>query len=454
MLIRFSCFRNLAIIAMVLVMYSCSTKDHTEIIHDPILFSKTVKQLNDIVLENNFPPMIAARNYSYAAIAAYECIAASDSNYVSLSGQIRHMPPMPEPEAGLKIDFQLSSMLAFARVGNAVTFPEGSMMGYYEELKKMAADAGMSTEMRKNSEDYAIRVSQAVMEWSKGDNYAQTRSASRYTVNEEEGRWIPTPPAYSSATEAHWMEMRTFVLDSANECRSVPPPGYNMQDTNSVFYNAVLEVKKAVDSITEEQKHIAEFWDDNPFKTNVIGHVMFATKKFSPSGHWMNIVGIAGEKAGLDFNATVYSYAKTSIALYDGFISCWEEKFRSNVVRPETVINKYFDEEWRPFIQTPPFPSYVSGHSVISAACAEVMTDIFGDNFSYKDTSSIEFGIPARSFESFRDASWEASMSRLYGGIHYMFDMVEGNKQGIEVGRRVVDRLRMKKQRNEPVTRD
>ncbi len=71
---------------------------------------------------------------------------------------------------------------------------------------------------------------------------------------------------------------------------------------------------------------MADFWDDNPFKMNVSGHVMFATKKFSPAGHWMNIVGIAAQKANSDFNTTVYAYTKTSIALFDGFISCWEEK--------------------------------------------------------------------------------------------------------------------------------
>ena len=92
-----------------------------------------------------------------------------------------------------------------------------------------------------------------------------------------------------------------------------------------------MEVKNVGDSLTEEQKHIADFWDDNPFKMNVSGHVMFATKKFSPAGHWMNIVGIVAEKANSDFNATVYAYAKTAIALFEGFISCWEEKFRSNV---------------------------------------------------------------------------------------------------------------------------
>jgi hypothetical protein len=200
-----------------------------------------------------------------------------------------------------------------------------------------------------------------------------------------------------------------------------------------------------VDSLTDEQKQIADFWNDNPFTMNVSGHVMFATKNFSPGGHWMNIVGIAAQKAKSDFNTTVAAYAKTSIALFDGFISCWEEKYRSNMIRPETVINKYYDAEWRPYIQTPPFPAYISGHSVISAAAAEVMTDIYGDNFSYRDTSEAEFGNPPRDFTSFHQAAWEASLSRMYGGIHYWFDLLEGNKEGKEIGRIVVERLRLRK---------
>jgi hypothetical protein len=141
----------------------------------------------------------------------------------------------------------------------------------------------------------------------------------------------------------------------------------------------------------------------------------------------MNIVGIASQKAKADFNTTVASYAGTSIALFDGFIACWKCKYKCNSVRPETVINKYIDQNWRPYIQTPPFPSYVSGHSVISAATAEVMTNFFGDNFAYTDSSELEFGIANRSFKSFRDAALEASWSRLYGGIHYRSDLEQGN---------------------------
>jgi hypothetical protein len=439
--------------AFAMLAVSCGNRDYSKVTADPILYSKTVKKLNDIVLENNFPPMIAARNYVYANIAAYECIVAGDSSFQTLSGQIKHMPAMPSPEAGKKIDFKLAALLAFTKVGNAVTFPEGSMMAYYESLIEKAEDAGMPDEVLENTKAFSENVFSAIMEWSKKDNYAQTRSASKYTVTDEEGRWVPTPPSYTSALEAHWMEIRTLVLDSAGQCRPAPAPKFDIKDTSSVFYKATMEVKNVGENLTEEQKHIADFWDDNPFKMNVSGHVMFATKKFSPGGHWMNIVGIVADKAGLDFNSTVYAYAKSSIALFEAFISCWEEKFRSNVIRPETVINKYIDAEWRPYIQTPPFPSYTSGHSVISGAVAEVLTDIFGDNFSYTDTSEIEFGISHRSFTSFRQAALEASWSRMYGGIHYRFDLENGNIEGIEVGKLVVDRLRMRRHSNTTLTR-
>lgn len=441
-----------AVVAVVVV--SCKDKDYSKVTGDPILYSKTVKKLNDIVLENNFPPMIAARNYAYANIAAYECVAAGDSSYLTLSGLIKHLPPMPKPEPGKKIDFHLAALLAFTKVGNAVTFPEGSMMAYYDDLLEKADDAGIPGDVLDNTKAFSDKVFSTIIDWSKKDNYAQTRSASKYTVTDEEGRWVPTPPSYTSALEAHWMEIRTLVLDSAGQCRPAPAPTFNIKDTSSVFCRGAMEVQRIGNNLSEEEKHIADFWDDNPFKMNVSGHVMFATKKFSPAGHWMNIVGIASQKANFDFNTTVYAYTKSAIALFDAFISCWEEKFRSNVIRPETVINKYFDAEWRPYIQTPPFPSYTSGHSVISGSVAEVMTDIFGDNFNYKDTSETEFGIPERSFTSFRQAALEASWSRMYGGIHYRFDLENGNKEGIEVGKIVVDRLRMRRNSGSVLTRN
>lgn len=440
-------FTCIAIVGIVLLS-SCNEKagDYKKFTDDPLLYSKTVKKLNDVVLENNFPPMIATRNYAYANIAAYETMAAGNDSFVTLSGQIRHLPPMPVPDPAKEIDFSLAALFSFCKVGNAVTFPEGSMMAYYDDLKKQAKSAGMTSAILKNTIEFSDTVVATVLKWSKSDNYAQTRSAEKYTVKDEEGRWIPTPPMYAQAVEPKWNSIRCIALDSCAQFRPPAPPKFNMADKNSPYYKALLEVRTVGDNLTDEQKHIADFWDDNPFKLNVQGHVMYATKKFSPSGHWMNIVGIAAKESNADFATTVGAYAQTSIALFDAFISCWDEKFRSNFVRPETAINKYLGEEWRPYIQTPPFPSYTSGHATISAAAAEVMTNWFGDNLSFTDTSSLEFGIESRRIESFRKAAGEAAMSRLYGGIHYRFDNEEGTNSGRMLGDFIVQRLKFRKQ--------
>jgi hypothetical protein len=439
-------FKNIVMtVAVISLLVSCKgKKDYSAFISNPVLYCKTVKQLNNVVLENNFPPMIASRNYAYANIAAYEVVVVFDNRFISLAGQIKHLPRLPAFDT-TNVNYQLAALLAFCKVGEAVTFPEGSMQEYVTKLKHEADSAGVSSSVMNASQRFADSTAAHIIRWSRKDNYLQLRSASKYTVTVEPGRWVPTPPMYAQAVEPHWREMRTLLIDSASQFIPARPPQFDIKNKNSPYYKALLEVKKIGDSLTQEQKDIAEFWDDNPFKMNVSGHFMFATKKFSPPGHWMNIVGIGSQKAGADFSTTVAAYTETSIALFDAFISCWDEKYRSNYVRPETVINSVVDVEWRPYIQTPPFPSHTSGHATISAAAAETMTYWFGDKISFTDTSSLEFGIKSRQIVSFRDAAKEAAMSRLYGGIHYRFDNEHGTEAGQRLGEFIVQRLKMKK---------
>jgi hypothetical protein len=165
-------------------------------------------------------------------------------------------------------------------------------------------------------------------------------------------------------------------------------------------------------------------------------------KKISPGGHWMNIAGIAAQKAKLNFDDAVVLHTLLSITLVDAFISCWDEKYRSNRIRPETYINRYIDMHWQPLLQTPPFPEYTSGHSVISAAAAEVLSFQLGDQFEFTDNSEEIFDIKARRFQSFRQASDEAAISRFYGGIHYMDAIVNGQAQGKAVGIHAVKKLK------------
>ncbi|MBM3414700.1 MAG: vanadium-dependent haloperoxidase [Bacteroidetes bacterium] len=429
---------------LLLVLSACQQQDYRTLTANPLLYARTVKKLNNVVMENNFPPIIASRNYLYASIAAYEVIAAGNpEKYRSLGGQLNDLPLLPKLETGNEIDFPFAAILAFCKLGESVTFPEGSMQRYVDSLKKSVQQHGMPAETFRQTQSFADTIGKIILAWSKKDNYAQTRTAPKYAVLNSPGRWVPTPPLYSQALEPHWNEIRPLVLDSADELVPPRPVPFNMTDKKSAYYQEVMRVKNIGDSLTDEQKHIAEFWDDLSTRMNVTGHVMFVTKKFSPPGHWMNIVGIAAKKANLDFNQTVMVYAKTSIAIFDAFIQCWDEKFRSNRVRPETVINQYIDRKWRPYLQTPPFPEYTCGHSTVSSAAAEVLTSVFGDGFAYTDSSEREFGIADRSFSSFHQAALENNWARFYGGIHFHSSCVISTEYGKKVGELVNQRLQM-----------
>ena len=434
-------------LAVVLCIFSCKNSDeYKSFLHNPDLFSATVHELNSVVMGNNFPPMVASRNYAYAAIAAYEVVAAAyPDQYQSLGGQLNGLQPIHAPALTLEVDVELASLLAYMKVGESVTFPEGSMQVYADSILKVARKKGLTDKVEKASRFFADSIGREIVRWSKKDNYLETRGAEKYTVKDIPGRWVPTPPMYASAAEPHWMEIRTMVIDSAGIFDPAPPPAFNITDKNSKYYQEVMAIKNAVDSLTPEQKHIAEFWDDNPFKMNVTGHVMFGSKKFSPAGHWMSVVGIAAQKAKSDYATTVYATAKTAIALFDAFIQCWYVKYKHNTVRPETVINKYIDINWRPYLQTPAFPEYTCGHSTISSSAAEALTSVFGDNFAYTDSTELEFGIKSRSFKSFRHAAEENNWARFYGGLHYHNSCIISTDIGQKVGQLVATRLKMKK---------
>ncbi|MGC4038353.1 MAG: vanadium-dependent haloperoxidase [Chitinophagaceae bacterium] len=433
---------------LILMAASCThPNDYTKITGNPLLFTHTVHELNQIVMGNNFGPIVASRNYYYASVAAYEVIAAGyPRKFESLSGQLHGLGVMPKP-VNVNIDFDFGALLAFCSLGEAVTFPAGSMREYTDSLKQLVSEHGMSPEILGATSAFADSISAVILAWSKKDNYAESRSYPKYSVLDSPGRWTPTPPAYADAMEPHWNSIRTAVVDSVNEFIPPPPYIFDITHPDSSYYKEVKKIKDKVDSLSPEEAHIADFWDDNPFKLNVSGHVMFSTKKFSPGGHWMGIAGIAAEKSGADYPTTVCGFAKTAIALFDAFIECWNIKYIYNTLRPETAINKYLDPEWRPHLQTPPFPEYTCGHCTISAASAEVLTSVYGDHFKYTDSTEMEFGIDSRHFGSFRDAANETMQSRFYGGIHYLYCCERSNVMGARIGKLIAQRLKMQKEK-------
>lgn len=406
-------------------------------------FHQSMEKLTDVMVNDIFSPPVASRVYAYTSIAAYQALLPENPEYLSLAGQLTDLEEFPQPDKNKNYCYPLASLHAFLTVGKALVFSERKIEEYEKELYPQLKALGISNEVYQNSMDFGQKIAQHTLAWADKDNYKQTRTYPKYTIQETVQTWKPTPPAYMEGIEPSWNKIRPFVINSATQFKPVPPPTFSMEK-DSQFYKELLEVYEISKNINEEQREIAAFWDCNPFVMNVKGHAMFAGKKISPGGHWIGIACLASEKANMKPIQTTEVFVWTAIALADGFISCWDEKWRSVLVRPETLINQFIDEDWEPLLQTPPFPEYTSGHSVVSNATAEVLTALLGDNFAYTDTVEKKYGLPDRTYKSFKQAAAEATISRLYGGIHYRAAIEVGAKQGTEVGKFIVQNLKTK----------
>ncbi len=437
--------KQISIVLSLLVLGACAKKQEPIIITADD-FHRSVDKVGEIMVHDIFSPPVASRVFAYPSIAAYEIIAQKNDKYRSLENQLTGLTDIPEAPADQPINFQLAALIAHMDLNRRLIFSEERIEVYRDSLYEVWEN--MHAEEFKASKTYGLQVAAHIYWWMDQDNYKQTRTMSKFTVDSDDpSRWQPTPPSYMDGLEPHWNKIRPFVIDSAAQFKPVPPPAFSLEE-NSDFYRELKEVYDISNEITErgdesEEVAIAQFWDCNPYVSVSRGHLMFATKKITPGAHWIGINKIACKKSNLDFDDTVYAYAKTSIAIADAFISCWDEKYRSNLIRPETLINQHIDENWKPVLQTPPFPEYVSGHSVASGAAAVALTDIFGDNFAFDDDTELPYGLPVRKFNSFNEAADEAAISRMYGGIHYRAAVEVGIKQGRDLGKFVMDNLNM-----------
>lgn len=409
-------------------------------VDDASLLRRSEKILTRVIVHDIFSPPVASRIYLYASMAAYEAAVPSQKKYNSLAASISSFPVI-NVQNKETINYGLASVYAFLKVARQLVFSErmieDSLNSLLREFKRL------KPALYKNSIAFGQSVTDSILKWAEKDNYKDTRKLRRYNISKTGGKWLPTPPGYIGAVEPYWGKIRPIVLDSASEYQPAPPPIFST-DKKSEFYEQAYEVYQIGNLLPEEQRNIAAFWDCNPFFLNTRGHLNFATKKLSPGGHWMSIAGLAAIKEKANLIITAAAYVFTSIALYDGFISCWDEKFRSNLIRPETYINSHINEKWRPVLQTPPFPEYTSGHSVISTAAAMVLTYFFGEQFQFDDVTEMDFGLPMRSYSSFIAASQEAAISRLYGGIHYRAAIEVGQLQGSQIGKKVISKIRLK----------
>lgn len=400
------------------------------------------RKLTDVIISDIFTPPVASRIYAYPNIAAYEALRHTDPAYQSLAGKLNELPPPPQPEAGAEHYYPLAGVIAFTTVAQELVYDREKIQEMETEYLRRIQEIGIQDDIYRRSLGFGRQVGRHIMNWANEDGYLERTARARYTVNKDPGRWQPTPPDYMDAIEPHWNTLRPFVLDSASQFSPGPPTAFDSIPGSS-FYRETMEVYEAVNNLDEERLTIAKFWDCNPNISVTQGHVMYFQQQISPGGHWVHIAAqiLEGENAAPLKSAEVF--AQVCVAIADAFISCWDEKYRSSLTRPETYINRYIDKDWKPVLQTPAFPEHTSGHSVASSAAATILTNLFGEPYAFTDSTEVPFGLPPRDFESFYDASSEAAISRLYGGIHYMPAIKKGVEQGKKVGKFVIENVQL-----------
>jgi hypothetical protein len=372
-------------------------------------------------------PPVAARELGYTGIALYESVTGGLQSHQTLAGQLSGLAALPVRQNGKHYVPSAEANAALARiikdlVGNASTVNVATI----DSMETANEQFYMSTY---DPADVALSVSfghsiaDAIYTWSLTDGghqgYLSLFPAS-YIPPTGVDKWVPTPPLFQSAMLPYWGNNRAMV--PANNTSAVNPPlppvfgavaGNPMYDAANLVYTTGI-------NLTQGQKDIANFWADGG-------------GTYTPPGHNVAIAVQIIHDTKVDLQSASVVLAKLGIAENDAGIVCWRAKFTSNLIRPVTYIKTYIDANWSPYIATPPFPSYTSGHSTFSSAAASVLTAEFGANYSFTDNTKNAFGFTARSFTGFQQAAQEAAVSRLYGGIHYEFDNVNGYNCGADI---------------------
>ena len=395
-----------------------------------------------LVLLENLTPPAAARVYAYFSIAMYEATVGGMPQHRSLGGQLNDRQPPPPVQHRGSIDWPTALSASVNTVLESVlpfvsSTARGFLSAAYAARLAERRAAGVSSRSIEASVAHGRAVGGGLARWMATDGAAE---ANRPYVppTGQPHLWESTPPNFRPAIEPYCSEVRTLILRSADEVEPEPHVPFS-PDPASAFGQQAMATYRQFFANTDATKAIASFWTDNP------GSFIppLGTPTGLPSGHWMMICSQTTRQLGLRLDETVEAFARTGVALHDAFVNCWTWKYRFQLLRPITYINRYIvgpgEPQWRSFINTPQFPEYTSGHSVASPAAALTLTDLMG-SFSFTDNTHAGRQ-PARQFTSFNHAAAEAAQSRLYGGIHYPMAIANGLDQGKEIAALVRARL-------------
>ncbi len=387
-------------------------------------------------------PVVAARQYTYGAIVIYESVVNGMPGYRSLGGQINGLGELPKPQAGKQYDWPTVLAQTMHRVITETYIYPLRVFFEFTTLTQAALNElgpaqigyrrvdGVPEQVMNDSLAYANVLADSLIQWVTSDGYAEARFKGWIPPTGPD-KWVPTGFSDTDKVanpEEPWFGqiVRPVVMTSPSECAPPEPPPFSTTP-GSEFYEAAKEVYETEVNITDEQREIGAFWADVP------------KASATPPGHWLALA-TKYVRAGTLAQAA-YGYAQGLLGVHDAAIAVWNEKYRSNLLRPETYIRRHIDPNWTPTWATPKFPSYTSGHSGFSGAASRLMKVAFGESQPIVDDTKLRRGYGPRTFATWDQAAEEAADSRLYGGIHYRFDNDAGLVSGRCVAAKAMERI-------------
>jgi hypothetical protein len=253
-----------------------------------------------------------------------------------------------------------------------------------------------------------------------------------YVFGTAPGDYQSTPPNFPSQPQfTHWSRVTPFALERASQFRPGPPPALT-SDTYSDTFNQIKSLGIANSTTaTADEALTGRFWNG------------------AIQNYWNEIAQTVSLAHSLTTAQNARLFALLSLSFADDVIAFYDAKYTYNFWRPVTAIRAadpginpetLADPNWLPEVgKTAPDPSYPGAHAVISAAGAEVLISFFErDHFEFNVTSEVLPGVE-RSFTSISAAAEEATLSRIFGGQHFRFDLTTGQRLGRDVADFVLD---------------
>lgn len=427
-------YKTLFLLGILAVPLSCDSDSSDTQKYADAYSSEVVVKWLDLQLQMLRVPLAAGtgtqaseRAQAYCGITLYESIVQGMPTHKSLYGQLTDFPTMPTIQIGNNYHWAAVANATLADMNrklfpttsdankNSIDSLENSLLDSYS----VEADA----ETIERSIAFGKEVSSAVYAWAVTDGSANTNPP--YIPSGAPGTWVSTPPNFPNPVNPYASQRRLLVLSNASATTIEPPPPYSATP-GSPFYNMAKEVFDKSQSLTTEQTAMAIYHRDAP--------------GYPGGGHFVAVLSQVLSKAIPKLDVAAVAYAKCGIAQSDATMICFTHKYSYNLVRPITYIrNELGHPSWSALFNTPGHPEFPAAHAVVSAAIAETLTSVFGDNFQFTLSTYDYLGLPARNYSSFKEMAKEMADSRVYGGIHYQASCDKGRMLGEQISKNILN---------------